>query len=64
MTAALLGYQHPDHDSYEFHITFAYLIDWFDEAALPGWQDMLDDVLAMIRVQAPVLSARTGLLQL
>lgn len=56
--AALLGYKHPDHDSYEFHITFAYLIDWFDEAALPGWQDMLDDVLAMIRVQAPVLELR------
>ncbi len=56
--AALLGYRHPDHDSYEFHITFSYLIDWFDEAALPGWQDMLDDALAMIRVQAPVLELR------
>jgi hypothetical protein len=56
--AALLGYKHPDHDSYEFHITFAYLTDWFDNAALPDWQDMLDDVLAMIRVQAPVLELR------
>ena len=56
--AALLGYRHPDHDSYIFHITFAYLIDWFDDAALPDWQDMLDDVLAMIRLQAPVLELR------
>lgn len=57
--AALLGYRHPDHDSYEFHITFAYVIDWLDDAILPAWQDMLDDVLAMIRLQVPVLQLRT-----
>lgn len=56
--AALLGYRHPDHHGYQFHITFAYLIDWLDEAGLPEWQDMLDDVLAMIRLQAPVLELR------
>jgi len=49
------GYRHPDHTSYAFHITFAYVIDWLPDAALPRWQDMLDEVAADIRRRAPVL---------
>ncbi|MGV8853226.1 MAG: DUF1868 domain-containing protein [Devosia sp.] len=56
--ADLLGYRHPDHDSYEFHITMAYLIDWLDEASLPGWKAMLDAVEADIVQRAPVLELR------
>lgn len=56
--ADILGYRHPDHDSYQFHITMAYMIDWIDDAALPQWQVMLDEVEADIRRCAPVLELR------
>jgi hypothetical protein len=56
--AELLGYRHPDHASYDFHITMAYLIDWIDADALPAWQDMLHAVEADIVQRAPVLELR------
>ncbi len=56
--AEAFGYRHPDHDGYQFHITMAYMIDWLDDAALPGWQAMLNDVLEDIRRRAPVLELR------
>ncbi|MGV2128989.1 DUF1868 domain-containing protein [Agrobacterium vitis] len=40
--ADLFGYRHPDHETYEFHITFAYVIRPFSEAALFQWQAMLE----------------------
>ena len=56
--ADVLGYRHPDHDSYQFHITMAYMIDWIDDEALPKWKEMLDEVEADIRRRAPVLELR------
>lgn len=56
--ADLLGYRHPDHDSYVFHITFAYPIAWLDDAALPAWREMLEAASEDIRRQAPVLELR------
>ncbi len=56
--AEAFGYRHPDHDSYEFHITMAYMIDWIDDDAIPAWTAMLNDVAAEIRVAAPVLELR------
>ncbi|OCO99676.1 MULTISPECIES: DUF1868 domain-containing protein [unclassified Ensifer] len=53
--ADVFGYRHPDHDHYEFHITFAYVIDWLADAALPRWQEMLDEQLAFLRERAPVI---------
>lgn len=53
--AEAFGYRHPDHDDYEFHITFAYIIDWLDEAVLPHWQEMLNEQLAFLRERAPVI---------
>ncbi|MCA0277513.1 MAG: DUF1868 domain-containing protein [Proteobacteria bacterium] len=53
--AALLGYRHPDHDDYPFHITFAYAIDWLADDALPRWQAMLDEVAGDIRRKMPIL---------
>jgi hypothetical protein len=53
--ANLFGYRHPDHDDYVFHITFSYVIARFDDAALPAWQRMLDEVVADINRRAPVL---------
>lgn len=53
--AGLLGYRHPDHDDYPFHITFAYAIDWLADDALPRWQAMLDEVAGDIRRKMPIL---------
>jgi hypothetical protein len=53
--ATLLGYRHPDHDGYVFHITFAYPIERLSDVALPAWQAMLTEVTEDIARQAPVL---------
>lgn len=54
--ADAFGYRHPDHDDYEFHITYAYPVDWLDDSALPRWQMMLDEQLAFLREQVPVIA--------
>lgn len=56
--ARVFGYRHPDHDTYEFHITFCYPIAWLQDAALPAWQAMLDHLLATLRESAPVIALR------
>ena len=53
--AGIFGYRHPDHDSYVFHITFAYIIDWLADAALPRWQEMLAEQLAYLKERSPVI---------
>lgn len=53
--AGVLGYRHPDHDDYPFHITFAYAIDWLADDALPRWQAILDEVAGDIRRKMPIL---------
>jgi hypothetical protein len=53
--ADVLGYRHPDHDSYEFHITLSYFISGLSDAALPIWQAALSEGLAEIARKAPVL---------
>jgi hypothetical protein len=57
--ADVFGYRHPDHDTYVFHITFSYLIERLDQAALPRWQHMLDEVVRDLAERAPVLELRT-----
>lgn len=53
--ADVFGYRHPDHDHYEFHITFAYIVDWLDDAVLRDWQEALLEQLAYLKEQAPVV---------
>jgi len=53
--ADLLGYRHPDHDTYPLHITFDYVIDRLEDEALPRWQAMLDAVASDIRRRVPIL---------
>ncbi len=53
--ADLWGIHRPDHHSYPFHITMAYVIDWLPDAALPRWEAMLHEVADGIRRRAPVL---------
>jgi hypothetical protein len=54
--AEVFGYRHPDHEDYVFHITFSYVIRRFDDAVLPAWQQMLDEVVADINARAPTLA--------
>lgn len=56
--ADLLGYRHPDHEAYPFHITFAYAIERLADEALPRWQAMLDEAAAELRAAQPVLELR------
>ncbi|MBB6485516.1 DUF1868 domain-containing protein [Rhizobium lusitanum] len=56
--ADLLDYRHPDHETYPFHITFAYAIERLVDEALPRWQTMLDEVAAMLHAEVPVLELR------
>ncbi len=50
-----LGFRHPDHDDYVFHITLAYLIDWLPEEALPVYAGALADCTALLQARAPTL---------
>jgi len=56
--ADLLGYRHPDHDSYVFHITFAYMIERFDDATLAVWVPFLDEMSREIARRAPIIELR------
>ena len=52
------GYRHPDHDSYAFHITFAYQIQRLADDRAAAWQDFFDDSLALFERQAPVIEIK------
>ena len=53
--AETFGYRHPDHDSYVFHVTLAYVIDWLDQDRLTAWGALFDDCLALLQREAPIL---------
>ncbi|MER9407816.1 DUF1868 domain-containing protein [Mesorhizobium caraganae] len=52
------GYRHPDHDSYIFHITFAYQTQRLADDRAAAWQDFFDDSLALFERQAPVIEIK------
>lgn len=56
--AESFGYRHPDHNTYQFHITLAYVTRWFDPECLPRWQAMLDEELEKLRAAAPIIEMR------
>ena len=56
--AQTFGYRHPDHDSYAFHITFAYVIRGLPDAAAAQWQWALDESLALLQREAPVIELK------
>ncbi|RVD66606.1 DUF1868 domain-containing protein, partial [Mesorhizobium sp. M4A.F.Ca.ET.029.04.2.1] len=49
------GYRHPDHDTYVFHITFAYQIRRLADERAAAWQDLFDDCLSFLDREAPVI---------
>ncbi|MBX9466782.1 MAG: DUF1868 domain-containing protein [Rhizobium sp.] len=56
--ADLLGYRHPDHETYVFHITFAYMIERFDDVTMAEWVPFLDEIAQDIRRRSPVIELR------
>ncbi|WFP64843.1 DUF1868 domain-containing protein [Mesorhizobium sp. WSM4904] len=52
------GYRHPDHDTYVFHITFAYQIRRLADERVSAWQDLFDECLAFLDREAPVIELR------
>jgi len=57
--ANCFGYRHPDHDSYRFHITFAYLTDWLPDDAFPIWEKKTAEWLSELNAAAPVITLKT-----
>ncbi|MBB6413352.1 DUF1868 domain-containing protein [Mesorhizobium sangaii] len=56
--AVPFGYRHPDHDSYVFHITFAYQVQRLADDRAAAWQQLFDDSLALFARQAPVIEIK------
>jgi hypothetical protein len=52
------GYRHPDHETYSFHITFAYPIRGLPDARAGEWQAFLDESLAFLQREAPIAALR------
>ena len=49
------GYRHPDHDSYVFHITFAYQVRRLADERAAAWRDLFDESLSFLEREAPVI---------
>ena len=56
--AVPFGYRHPDHDTYVFHITFAYQMQRLADDRVTAWQDFFDGSLALFERQAPVIEIK------
>ncbi|TPI38335.1 DUF1868 domain-containing protein [Mesorhizobium sp. B3-1-6] len=52
------GYRHPDHETYAFHITFAYQIRRLADERAAAWQHLFDDCLSFLEREAPVIELR------
>lgn len=53
--ADIFGYRHPDHETYMFHITFAYLLERFSDAAMLTWEKALKEIVDDLREAAPII---------
>ncbi len=49
------GYRHDDHDSYQYHMTFAYPVEWLPDSAQSHWEAELSSILADLANAAPVI---------
>jgi len=53
--AAIFGYRHPDHETYAFHITFAYVLERFSDEAILIWEKALKEIVEDLREAAPII---------
>jgi len=56
--ARIFGYRHPDHETYKFHITFAYVIRGIPDQAAAQWQTVLEESLALLQRDARQIHLR------
>ena len=57
--AETFGYRHPNHDTYRFHITFAYLLRGIPDDRIGEWQFFVNESLAYLERTAPVIELRS-----
>lgn len=50
------GFRHPDHETYVFHVTFAYPIAWLPDDRLRAWGNVLAEAHADLAAAVPVLT--------
>jgi hypothetical protein len=50
-----LGLRTPNHDSYGFHLTMAYAMDWLSPEALPRWKQELEAFTHILKERVEVL---------
>ncbi len=53
--AGSFGYRHDTHDDYQFHMTFAYPVQWLPDSARSHWETELASILAELLEAAPVV---------
>ncbi|TPM31850.1 DUF1868 domain-containing protein [Mesorhizobium sp. B2-3-4] len=56
--AVPFGYRHPDHDTYVFHVTFAYQTQRLADDRAAAWQALFDESLMLFGREAPVIEIR------
>jgi len=56
--ADALGFRQPDHDSYVFHITLAYVLRGIPDEHIAEWQAFLSESLAYLERAAPLIELK------
>ena len=51
-------YRHDNHDSYRFHMTFAYPVEWLPDSAQDQWESEFASILSELVDAAPVIPLR------
>ncbi|MEL6467751.1 MAG: DUF1868 domain-containing protein [Pseudomonadota bacterium] len=49
------NYRHQAHDSYRFHMTFGYMLDWIPDDLVAVWDAAMQEILADLIAEAPVM---------
>ncbi|WP_298841688.1 DUF1868 domain-containing protein [uncultured Roseobacter sp.] len=49
------GFRHSNHDTYRFHMTFAYILDWLPDDLVPAWEEALQTIQDDLIRAAPVI---------
>jgi hypothetical protein len=60
--AAATGVRHPDHETYEFHLTLAYQLQQLTEDEVADYRALRDDLAHTMRSEISIFEANTPLL--
>lgn len=53
-----LGFRRDDHLTYQFHMTFAYMIDWIPDDLVEHWRSEMGDIVEDLIANAPMIPLR------